>query len=165
MNDLKSDKYEKMLEGDGSYGGLMFFAFLQEPHFEEKLSQIITDVDSLHASCHGSTSHVSFNDLRAKIDVLVDGDEGLVGVARHRLEVVEQRLELVLALAALGRAAAAARVVGVAVGEAPDAGEDGVMLLPDGALRGGVGTELMVDAVVRDVGVGIDREEGVGGRS
>ena len=37
VEDLKSDKYEKMLEGDGSYGGLMFFAFLQEPHFEEKV--------------------------------------------------------------------------------------------------------------------------------
>ena len=66
--DLKSDKYEKLMEGDGSYGGLMFFAFLQEPHFEEKLSKIILDVEDLHASCHGSTSHVSFNELRSQID-------------------------------------------------------------------------------------------------
>ena len=38
------------------------------------------------------------------------------------------------------------------------------MLLADGTLRSGVGTELMVDGVVGDVGGRVDGEEGVGGR-
>jgi len=39
IEDLKGDKYEKMMSSDGSYGGLMFFAFLQEAHFEEKMER------------------------------------------------------------------------------------------------------------------------------
>ncbi|GMH87253.1 hypothetical protein TL16_g10796 [Triparma laevis f. inornata] len=69
IENLKSDKYEKAMEGDGSYGGLMFFAFLQESHFEEKLGRIVTEVTELHDSSHGKGgAHLSFSELQKMVD-------------------------------------------------------------------------------------------------
>ncbi|GMH71443.1 hypothetical protein TrST_g6011 [Triparma strigata] len=69
IENLKSDKYEKMMEGDGSYGGLMFFAFLQESHFEEKLGRIVSEVTELHDSSHGKGgAHLSFSELQKMVD-------------------------------------------------------------------------------------------------
>ena len=73
IDSLKGGKYEKMMESDGSYGGLMFFAFLQETHFEEKLGRIVEEVQQLHDASMGGGgkgSHLSFTDLQKMVDHL-----------------------------------------------------------------------------------------------
>jgi chromosome segregation ATPase len=68
---LKSGHYERLMSSDGSYGGLMFFAFLQEPHFEEKLTILINDFQDLHDACHGKNGqHMKFSDLQKRVDNL-----------------------------------------------------------------------------------------------
>eukprot|EP00520_Triparma_pacifica_P020288 CAMPEP_0118643752 /NCGR_PEP_ID=MMETSP0785-20121206/6560_1 /TAXON_ID=91992 /ORGANISM="Bolidomonas pacifica, Strain CCMP 1866" /LENGTH=1015 /DNA_ID=CAMNT_0006535439 /DNA_START=1240 /DNA_END=4283 /DNA_ORIENTATION=- len=81
IEDLKGDKYEKMMSSDGSYGGLMFFAFLQEPHFEEKMEKIIVAVNDLwEASKGGGGKHLSYSDLQKMVE----------NIARHKIPLLSK---------------------------------------------------------------------------
>ena len=73
MSALNSNKYEELMQGDESYGALMFFSFLQERNFEEKLSSTVGEISDLRKALQGGANggHISFNDMKKRVENLV----------------------------------------------------------------------------------------------